>query len=155
MSELKPITMQDECGAFQVYDKSEADATIAEKDKEIAELKHKLEGAKNETNYWCNNLKVFASKKDAEIESLKANHYAEMVDAGMRERRLKRALWISRANAYRYITELLTCFDTAFIRNRRMFIPNNLEQKQMDSLGWAHLMQKVERKCRAKAEEYK
>lgn len=33
------------------------------------------------------------AKKDAEIESLKASHYAEMVDAGMRERRLRRALW--------------------------------------------------------------
>ena len=31
------------------------------------------------------------------IESLKASHYAESVDAGMRERRLRRTLWIARA----------------------------------------------------------
>lgn len=31
---------------------------IAELEKENAELKYKLEGAENETNYWCNNLKV-------------------------------------------------------------------------------------------------
>jgi tRNA isopentenyl-2-thiomethyl-A-37 hydroxylase MiaE len=32
-------------------------------------------------------------EKNAEIENIKATHYAEMVDAGMRERKLKRALW--------------------------------------------------------------
>lgn len=46
---------------------------IKEKDKEIAELKEQL-------------------------ESEKASRYAESVDAGMRERRLKRALWIARVN---------------------------------------------------------
>lgn len=35
---------------------------------------------------------------EAENESLKASAYADGVDAGMRERRLKRALWIARAN---------------------------------------------------------
>lgn len=39
----------------------------------------------------------FKSEVDAEIESLKASHYAESVDAGMRERRLRRALWLARA----------------------------------------------------------
>lgn len=33
-----------------------------------------------------------------ELESLKATHYTESVDAGMENRRLKRALWLSRAN---------------------------------------------------------
>ena len=32
-------------------------------------------------------------EKNAEIENIKATHYAEMVDAGMRERKLKRALY--------------------------------------------------------------
>jgi hypothetical protein len=31
------------------------------------------------------------------LEDAKASHYAEMVDAGMRERRLRRALWLARA----------------------------------------------------------
>ena len=42
-----------------------------------------------------NDAEIAALK--AEIESLKASHYAEMVDAGMRERRLNRALWLARA----------------------------------------------------------
>jgi hypothetical protein len=33
----------------------------------------------------------------AKLEDAKASHYAEMVDAGMRERRLRRTLWIARA----------------------------------------------------------
>lgn len=49
----------------------------------------------------------FKSDVDAELESLKASHYAEMVDAGMRERRLKRALWIARA--YRAMAEAYNC----------------------------------------------
>lgn len=32
-------------------------------------------------------------EKNAEIENIKATHYAEMVDAGMRERKLKRAFY--------------------------------------------------------------
>ena len=32
-------------------------------------------------------------EKNAEIENIKATHYAEMVDAGMLERKLKRALY--------------------------------------------------------------
>lgn len=34
----------------------------------------------------------------AKLEDAKATAYAESVDAGMRERRLRRALWIARAN---------------------------------------------------------
>jgi hypothetical protein len=34
----------------------------------------------------------------AKLESVQASAYADSVDAGMRERRLRRALWIARAN---------------------------------------------------------
>ena len=54
---------------------------------EIAELKAKLDDV--------NELIKTARKM---LEDAKATHYAEMVDAGMRERRLKRALWLARAN---------------------------------------------------------
>ena len=82
------------------------------------------------------------------------------VDAAIAElkdenRRLKRSLWLARAKAYRYIAELLTCFNPDYVRNRKMFTPNNPKQKQMNSLKWAHLMLKIESKCLAKAKEYK
>lgn len=52
---------------------ADADVYLKEKaDEAIAELKKKL-------------------------EDVQASHYAESVDAGMRERRLKRALWLARA----------------------------------------------------------
>jgi hypothetical protein len=57
----------------------------------IAELKAKLDTV-NEL------VKTSKDLYDSTIESLKASHYADSVDAGMRERRLKRALWIARAN---------------------------------------------------------
>ena len=88
MSELKAVhafdvyeayTKTGDDDAAQVYLKSEADKVIAEKDAVIAKLKAKLEEAKNETNYWCNNLKVFAQKKDAVIAELKAD-YKEACD---------------------------------------------------------------------------
>ena len=56
-----------------VYLKKDADAAIAELKDVIHELQVGLEGAK-------------------------ATHYAESVDAGMRERRLRRALWMACAN---------------------------------------------------------
>lgn len=46
--------------------------------------------------YWvydADDVDALLAEKDKEIESLKASHYAEMVDAGMRERRLRRLLW--------------------------------------------------------------
>ena len=63
----------------EIYLKSDVDAAIAELKAENERLKAKI------------------AEKDEEIESMKASHYAEMVDAGMRERRLKRALWLARA----------------------------------------------------------
>ena len=83
---------------WMAYDVDEMDIYIAEKDKKIAELKQKL-------------------------ENVQASHYAESVDAGMRERRLRRAFYKACANwakAYRYPS-----------------------------------FRKMERKCRAKAEQYK
>lgn len=106
-----------------VYDKDEVDAVIAEKDAEIARLK-------------------------ATLESEKASHYAESVDAGMRERRLKRALWLARAisaiNAVGEIHNVIVCMRE---RNPKMSLSNTEAQEQV----WKN----VARKCRAKAEEYK
>jgi hypothetical protein len=76
----------------------------------------------------------FKSEVDAEIESLKASHYAEMVDAGMRERRLKRALWLARAEMARTSAWVFWNREDDYNYNK-----------------WKN----VERKCRAKAEEYK
>ena len=94
-------------------------AKLAEKDEEIDKQKWRGdEWAKS-----CN-------QKDKEIESLKASHYTESVDAGMRERRLRRALYKACANW----------------AHHRVFVRYKTNEK-----AWEN----VERKCRAMEEKYK
>ena len=64
------------------------------------------------------------------LEDAKATAYAESVDAGMENRRLKRALYKACANWAHY----------------RVFV-----RFKTNEMAWEY----VERKCRAKAEEYK
>ena len=87
---------------------------------------------KRERMYY-NAAKVDAilAEKDKEIESLKASHYAEMVDAGMRERRLRRALY----KVCAMWAHIAVAFFSSYITKDR----------------W----RRMEVKCRAKAEEYK
>ena len=67
---------------------------------------------------------------EAKLESVQASAYAESVDAGMENRKLKRALWLARAkSAENAVTN---------------WCPECMKK-------W----NEVERKCRAKAEEYK
>ena len=94
MSKLKPITVTDECGSYRVYSKSDVDTVIEEKDRAI-------EFAKALT---LKDIEIIKEKDKkiaelkAKLEDAQATAYAESVDAGMRERRLKRALWLARAN---------------------------------------------------------
>jgi hypothetical protein len=91
-----------------------ADATVEKLKAETAELKQKLEDAK-------------------------ATAYAESVDAGMENRKLKRALWMHRAITAKFNKEACKA-----MREYNPFIG-------IDEYKW----QEVERKCLAKAEEYK
>lgn len=65
------------------------------------------------------------------LESEKASRYAESVDAGMENRRLRRALWLARS--YRG-------------RDNSILLPSKFMRNVWDN---------VERKCLKKAEEYK
>lgn len=87
-------------------------------------------------------------EKNAEIENIKAAHYAEMVDAGMRERKLERSLWLARAMRAeaqwnRQLRDAGICFAVGRCKEWDKF--NTIQKK------W----QVVERKCLKKAEEYK
>ena len=99
----------------------------------IEELKQKLHDIDNQ---WNEQFKEIAELK-AKLESVQATAYADSVDAGMRERRLKRALWLARAENAK---------NSAFICWNR---PE--EEWQTKYKKW----KKVEQLCRAKAEEYK
>ena len=107
--ELKAFGMDDpEVGdEYEMYKVSEVDAVLAEKNKKIAELKAKL-------------------------ESVQASMDADLVDAGMKNRRLKRALYKACANWA--MAESYSILNDVQTSNR-----------------WVHALNK----CRAKAEQYK
>lgn len=170
--ELTPVTREyaDEYWADRfamVYNADEVDAAIAEL-KEIIEKnrtayyvdlgiiaedceKLKAENAqlKKEIEFMHSNCKWNAGKGCArlmgeklaiiddnvklkqKLESVQASAYAESVDAGMENRKLKRALWLARAERAKEMC-------------RRLLIQ-----------GFDPKWEEVERKCRAKAEEYK
>lgn len=79
---------------LQMYPKAEVDAAIAE-------LKKKLMPCLNGDCILPLIVVEKYGKENAELkkklEDVQASHYAESVDAGMRERRLNRELWIARA----------------------------------------------------------
>ena len=130
-----------DCEDFQTFDRHFTEAyKKSDVDAAIAELK-----AENERLVKC--CKEYDSRQRID-ERIKFNGAQQL-------RATKRALWLSREQAYRYIAELLTIFNPDYVRNRKMFTPNNQKQKQMNSLEWARLMLNVSNKCLKKADEYK
>ena len=111
------------CMERPVYLKEDVDAVIAE-------LKRKLQDQ-------CISCPVKMQEDDVvaelekKLEDAKATAYAESVDAGMENRRLKRALWLARS--YRG-------------RDNSILLPSKFMRNVWDN---------VERKCIKKAEEYK
>ena len=134
------------------------------------ELQYERLGDANKT-YPASTLVIRKQFVDAAIEELKAKledvqatAYAESVDAGMENRRLKRALWISRAKAAEFWANYW--FDVApleHIKYDRIGRMEGVEKeftltkvtKHMTASDWVGLWEKVEQLCRAKAEEYK
>ena len=152
---------------WMAYDVDEMDIYIAEKDAEIARLKDELDAANNQCENLINSATDIMLRQDkvndtkfAEIESLKASHYAEMVDAGMRERRLRRALWLARANNARnsYLKwNLYANFeseDNLFTIDEFDESPGVTDFSTLRTYEeWYKVWQNVERKCQTKAEE--
>ena len=147
---------------WMAYDVDEMDLYIDEKDKEIAELKKKLMPCLNgDCILTCEVVEKYGKENaelKAEIESLKASHYAEMVDAGMRERRLRRALWLARENSAdgqfiywcaRFGVE--SGFTKADIRGYSV----NTKRRLRTIGEWIETWKNVRTKCLKKAEEYK
>ena len=155
---VRPYTM---LPSGQCYDKSEVDTAIDELKKKLmpclngdciltcevvekygkenAELKQKLEDV--------NELIKTARQM---LEDAKASHYAEMVDAGMRERRLCRALWLARAELCRRLD-----VDRYLRKHLNSWYNENLLTFNDACVAMEVKMCDAESKCRAKAEEYK
>ena len=92
-------------------------------------------------------------KLKEKLEDAKASAYAESVDAGMKNRRLKRALWLARAARARSMKtyEALDNYTRNHLnRNSRW---DYISSQRYDC--WFYAWDKCEQKCLKKAKEYK
>ena len=149
--ELTPIELECNMGKdingvvnrepWKAYDIDDVDAAIAELKSENKMLKEHIANGDVSRITWIDEateLKAENESLKAKLESVQASAYADSVDAGMRERSLRRALWLARALRARDIQRWWLSATCAPVTERACRIWNN-----------------VERKCRAKAEEYK
>jgi uncharacterized small protein (DUF1192 family) len=97
---------------LQMYPKAEVEAAIAELKKENARLKDELDAANNQCENLINSATDIMLRQDkvndtkcAEIESLKASHYAEMVDADENLRWRKTSEEIPSENDYYLVSD--------------------------------------------------
>ena len=122
---------------WKAYDIDEVDAAIAELKSENKMLKEHIANGDVSRITWIDEateLKAENEQLKAKLESVQASAYADSVDAGMRERRLRRALYKACAmwaDRTRLICSIFGS-NTPKIRWERMFD-----------------------KCRAEAEKYK
>ena len=134
-----------EMGYSVVYYADDVDAAIAE-------LKKKLMPCLNgDCILTCEVVEKYGKENaelKAKLEDAKATAYAEMVDAGMRERRLRRALWMDRADRAIMTLEYFT-IKCKWFQDYMKVEPPKCDVKMIHK--WAN----IERKCRAKAEGYK
>jgi hypothetical protein len=101
-------------------------------------------------------IKMIAELKQ-KLEDVQASAYAESVDAGMENRRLKRALWLARAESASDKARIFYFAETCEVKlNIDGFSNKEKGHARMRPARWWRLTWlKVERKCQAKAEKYK
>ena len=147
--ELKQVEYPIEWGIY--YDKSEVDAAIAELKARIQLDDDEMAGfLQLEEECGGGDLRNYIAELKRKLEDVQASAYAESVDAGMENRRLKRALWLAheyKAKFKRWWLHLALDYEASMIRPDAKTI-NRIKGK----IGNC---EKSERKCRAKAEEYK
>lgn len=119
----------------------------SEVDEAIAEIKAKFDKAIAERD--GNQVCIDAINK--KLEDVQATAYAESVDAGMRERRLKRALWLARAEIAKAMKAIVNLDNYLSLhKNSKWF---GIYATRIDT--WFYKWDNVEHKCLKKAEEYK
>lgn len=101
----------------------------------------------------------------AKLEDVQATAYADSVDAGMDNRKLKRALWLERANDASSFASLFSTISDIeddesrtywIFGNKRKIVIDKLKCHRMEtSYTWFRIWYNVADKCRDKAEEYK
>ena len=112
-----------------------------------------------ERNAKYESLKRENERLKAKLESVQATAYTESVDAGMRERKLKRALWLARAErAASWQIHFSLCHNHSIEREFSIngaSMPCEGMATMRTAKDWAMIWKKVERLCLKKSEEYK
>ena len=122
-------------------------------DDAIAELKEFAEDAcieRDDNQTAIDELQAEIAELKQKLENAKATHYAESVDAGMRERRLKRALWMARAELCRRLD-----VDRYLRKHINSWYNENCLTWAEACVAMEVKMCKAESKCRAKVEKFK
>ena len=131
----------------QVYLKKDVDEAIAEL-KEFAEDAC-IERDDNQTA--IDELQAENAELKQKLEDVQASMYADVVDANMEIRKLKRALWLARAERSKSEKDYW-----GHIYNEDCGEFNyTILSRSLASDEWMRIWHNVELKCRAKAEEYK
>ena len=126
------------------------------------ELQEKIQ-ITNDTRmvYLKSNVDAAIAELKAKLVDVQATAFAESVDAGMENRKLKRALWLARAelaketqflwNVYCHCDKLYFCkpFCVSTRKNPFRYI------SRMNVVEWYEFWGKIKNKCLSKAEEYK
>jgi hypothetical protein len=137
-----------EYGTSYVYDIGEVKEAIAELKARIQLDDDEMEGFLDlEEECGGGDLRNYIAELKQKLEDAKATHYAEMVDAGMRERRLRRALYNACAN-WAKCEERINNRDAY---DASEYLPSAEDKFRKKAERWSEM----ERKCRAKAEQYK
>ena len=125
------------CGGFAYYDADEVDALLAEKDKEIARLE-----AMRKVH-----VEAIASMEDRLHQDEK------------KIRKLRRALWLARAERAIAEAEYWYGHTSGMYYIDATDVPDEeydpYKRVKDSTIGWYKTWMNVERKCRAKAEEYR
>lgn len=139
------VDIQDYRG--EVYLKKDVDEAIAEL-KEFAEDAC-IERDDNQTA--IDELQAENAELKQKLEDVQASMYADVVDANMEIRKLKRALWLARAERSKSEKDYW-----GHIYNEDCGEFNyTILSRSLASDEWMRIWHNVELKCRAKAEEYK
>ena len=173
-NELKAIKQGSvELGEYWVYDADDVDALLAKKDKEIAELKARIQLDDDEMAGFLQleeecgggDLRNYIAELKHKLDDAQAKVYADSIDAWKRERRLRRALWLARAESaknakcrYHRLAQKEVCDPqphgwSCYINGE--VYPTGKMSRKLEPHYWCDIWDEVERKCRAKAEEYK
>lgn len=94
---------------------------------------------------------------DKYVEDLQASHYAENVDMGMANRKLKRSLWLSRARSAKHLVTAFENYD--YLDVYKLNIKQESARTWMTCklrtpAEWIKIWKNVQAKCEAYAEKF-